>query len=236
MGRADALGTACAKAVRRRVEGDETTVVTPEVLAGTLGAPTPPESEARRPHRAVRAWRSGCGRRWSAETCSSSRPAACPARVTGPDRPPGEGDAGVSACCAVLAARQRRVLRHRPRLLPGHRWHLHLSGKVPNEGASGVTGTRGSLRDRHRRPVGPGPAGPRPRAGRGVLVGVATGQRARDRAPTPGQAATPLPSPDRHIPATAGYAGRHRKRAHPATTSPRCAWTRVQYPAPPPSE
>ena len=52
-GLADALGTVCAKAVRRRAEGDETTVeVTPEVLAGMLRAGAA-RGEARRPHRAA---------------------------------------------------------------------------------------------------------------------------------------------------------------------------------------
>ena len=45
-GLADALGTVCVQAVRRRAEGDETKVeVTPEVLAAMLGAPAPPEAK-----------------------------------------------------------------------------------------------------------------------------------------------------------------------------------------------
>ncbi len=45
-GLADALGTVCAKVVRRRAEGDEGTVeVTLQVLAGMLGAPALSEAK-----------------------------------------------------------------------------------------------------------------------------------------------------------------------------------------------
>ena len=83
-GLADALGTVCAKAVRRRAEGDETTVeVTPEVLAGMLRAGAA-RGEARRPHRAAgrgaRAVLVGRRRRRARRRGQ----AACPARARSP--------------------------------------------------------------------------------------------------------------------------------------------------------
>ena len=45
-GLADALGTVCAKVLRRRAEGDEAPVeITPEALAGILGAPSDPRAQ-----------------------------------------------------------------------------------------------------------------------------------------------------------------------------------------------
>ena len=69
-GLANELGTVCAKAVRRRAEGDEGTVeITPQVLAGMLGAPAPPEAKlAGRTGRP--AWRSDYAGRPPAATCS----------------------------------------------------------------------------------------------------------------------------------------------------------------------
>ena len=84
-GLADALGTVCAKVVRRRAEGDEAAgrghAAGSRRDAGRAGAS---RGEGRRAVRGGRAWRSDCAGRRPAATCSSSKPAACPARAGWP--------------------------------------------------------------------------------------------------------------------------------------------------------
>ena len=140
-GLADALGTVCAKAVRRRAEGDEATVeVTPQVLAGMLGAPAPPEAKL-----AGRTGRPGVavGLCWTA--------AGGDVLVVQASRMPGSGGLALTGRLreamqesAHVALSWLRANAERYGIDPGFPrdtdMHLHLSGEVPKEGASaGVT-------------------------------------------------------------------------------------------------
>ena len=138
-GLAAALGTVCAKAVRRRAEGDETTVeVTPRVLAGMLGAPAPPEAQL-----AGRTGRPGValGLCWSA--------AGGDVLVVEASRMSGSGGLVLTSRLGMqesahVALSWLRANAARYGIDPAfHRdtdVHLHLSGEVPKEGASaGVT-------------------------------------------------------------------------------------------------
>ena len=140
-GLADALGTVCAKAVRRRAEGDGTTVeVTPQVLAGMLGAPAPPEAKL-----AGRTGRPGVavGLCWTA--------AGGDVLVVEASRMPGSGGVVLTGRLgeamqesAHVALSRLRANAERYGIDPGFPRdtdvHLHLSGEVPKEGASaGVT-------------------------------------------------------------------------------------------------
>ena len=133
------LGEVCAKVVRRRSEGDTATVVvTPAKLAGMLGAPRHRAADVAgrtgRPGVAVGlcCTASGAG---AASVIEASRMAGSGAlTLTGGL---GGGHAGVGAGRAVVAAGQRRALRHRPGLPSGHGHpHLHVDGG-PGEGTSG---------------------------------------------------------------------------------------------------
>ena len=116
------LGEVCAKVVRRRAEGDTATVeVTPAKLAGMLGAPRYRAAEV-----AGRTGRPGGRRRAVLRGERGRRGVGHRSEPDGrvrsadPDRRPGGGHAGVGAGRAVVAAGQRRVLRHRPGLPSGH--------------------------------------------------------------------------------------------------------------------
>ena len=140
-GLADALGTVCAKVVRRRAEGDETPVeVTPQVLAGMLGAPLPPEAKL--------AGRTGgpgvaVGLCWTA--------AGGDVLVVEAGRMPGSGGLALTGRLgdamresAQVALTWLRTNAERFGIDPGFPQdtdvHLHLSGEAPKEGASaGVT-------------------------------------------------------------------------------------------------
>ena len=140
-GLAAALGTVCAKVVRRRAEGDETPVeVTPQVLAGMLGAPLPPEAKLAgrtgRPSVAV-------GLCWTA--------AGGDVLVVEAGRMPGSGGLVLTGRLGEAMQESAHVARswlrtHAERygIDPGFPKdtdvHLHLSGEVPKDGASaGVT-------------------------------------------------------------------------------------------------
>ena len=140
-GLADALGTVCAKVVRRRAEGDETPVeVTPRVLAGMLGAPLPPEAKL-----AGRTGRPGValGLCWTA--------AGGDVLVVEAGRMPGSG--GLVSTGRLGEAMQEsaqvalswvRAHAERYGIDPGFPRdtdvHLHVSGEAPKDGASaGVT-------------------------------------------------------------------------------------------------
>ena len=140
-GLADALGTVCAKVVRRRAEGDETPVeVTPQVLAGMLGAPLPPEAKL-----AGRTGRPGVavGLCWTA--------AGGDVLVVEAGRMPGSGGLALTGRLgdamresAQVALSWLRTNAERFGIDPGFRQdtdvHLHVSGEAPKEGASaGVT-------------------------------------------------------------------------------------------------
>ncbi len=140
-GLADALGTVCVKAVRRRAEGDEAPIeVTPQVLAGMLGAPAPPEAKL-----AGRTGRSGValGLCWTA--------AGGDVLVVEASRTPGSGGLALTGRLgeamqesAQVALSWLRANAGRYGIDPGFPRdtdvHLHLSGEVPKEGASaGVT-------------------------------------------------------------------------------------------------
>ena len=140
-GLADALGTVCAKVVRRRAEGDEAAVeVTPQVLAGMLGAPAPPEAKL-----AGRTGRPGValGLCWTA--------AGGDVLVVEAGRMPGSGGLALTGRLgeamqesAHVALSWLRAHAERYGIDPGFPQdtdvHLHLSGEASKEGASaGVT-------------------------------------------------------------------------------------------------
>ena len=140
-GLADTLGTVCAKVVRRRAEGDEMPVeVTPQVLAGMLGAPTPPEAKL-----AGRTGRPGVavGLCWTA--------AGGDVLVVEAGRMPGSGRLTLTGQLGEVMQESARVALSWLRA-NAQRYgidaafsretdvHLNLSGGVPKEGTSaGVT-------------------------------------------------------------------------------------------------
>ena len=140
-GLAGALGTVCAKAVRRQAEGDEETVeVTPEVLAGMLGAPAPPEAKL-----AGRTGRPGVavGLCWSAAggdvlvVEASRMPGSGGLALTGRLGEAMQESAHVALSWLSANAERYGMDSDFPRDTDVH---LHLSGEVPKEGASaGVT-------------------------------------------------------------------------------------------------
>ena len=140
-GLADALGTVCAKVVRRRAEGDEAAAeVTPPVLAGMLGAPAPPEAKL-----AGRTGRPGVavGLCWTA--------AGGDVLVVEASRMPGSGGLALTGRLGEMMQESAQValswLRANaerygidPAFPRDTDVHLHVSGEAPKEGASpGVT-------------------------------------------------------------------------------------------------
>ena len=140
-GLADALGTVCAKVVRRRAEGDEAPAeVTPPVLAGMLGAPAPPEAKV-----AGRTGRPGVavGLCWTA--------AGGDVLVVEASRMPGSGGLALTGRLGEMMQESAQValswLRANaerygidPAFPRDTDVHLHVSGEAPKEGASpGVT-------------------------------------------------------------------------------------------------
>ena len=140
-GLADALGTVCAKVVRRRAEGDEASVeVTPQVLAGMLGAPAPPEAKL-----AGRTGRPGVavGLCWTAAggdvlvVEASRMPGSSGLALTGR-----LGEAMQESARVALSWLRANAERYGidPAFPQDTDVHLHLSGEVPKDGASaGVT-------------------------------------------------------------------------------------------------
>ena len=105
-----ALGELCAKAVRRRAEGDTAVVeVTAQSLAGMLGAPMHADAEVAgrtaQPGVAVGLCLVGARRRRDLRRGDPDGRR----RGADPDRPPGGGHAGVGAHRAVVAAGPRRA-------------------------------------------------------------------------------------------------------------------------------
>ena len=140
-GLADALGTVCAKVVRRRAEGDEAPAeVTPQALAGMLGAPEPPEAKV-----AGRTGRPGVavGLCWTA--------AGGDVLVVEASRMPGSGGLALTGRLGEMMQESAQValswLRANaerygidPAFPRDTDVHLHVSGEAPKEGASaGVT-------------------------------------------------------------------------------------------------
>ncbi len=140
-GLANVLGRVCARVVRRRAEGDDAAVeVTPQALAGMLGAPEPPEAKL-----AGRTGRPGV----AVGLCRSA--AGGDVLVVEASRMPGSGGLALTGRLGEAMQESARValswLRaHAERygIDPGFPRdtdvHLHLSGEVSKEGASaGVT-------------------------------------------------------------------------------------------------
>ena len=140
-GLADALGTVCAKVVRRRAEGDEAPAeVTPQVVAGMLGAPAPPEAKV-----AGRTGRPGVavGLCWTA--------AGGDVLVVEASRMPGSGGLALTGRLGEMMQESAQValswLRANaerygidPAFPRDTDVRLHVSGEAPKEGASaGVT-------------------------------------------------------------------------------------------------
>ena len=140
------LGTVCANVVRPPAEGDDAPLevtpleVTPQALAGLLGAPAPADARL-----AGHIGRPGVTVGLYCTEAGGDMLVVEAGRMPGSGRLTlagqlGEVVQGVGQGGAVVAARPRGALQHRPAFSLETDVHLNLSGGVPTEGASaGVT-------------------------------------------------------------------------------------------------
>ena len=214
---ADALGTVCAKVVRRRAEGDEAPVaVTPQTLVGDVGCADGPQRRGRRPYRAARCrCRPLLDARWR-------RPALCRGRphagvgCAHPDRAVGGGDAGIGAGGGVVAAGQRETVRRRPGLPPGHR---RASARAVRQRAEG--GGLGRRHDGGRAGVGVHPAGGPRRRGHDRRGDPLRSRAAGRRHQGQGAGRARVGAGPRHPAAAEPQAGRRGTRRRPPACSHR---------------